>query len=78
MVILRPKQIDQDYSDNIFRCNFLMEFFHNLIQIQGYEKVMTASDNTKMTWQLTGEEPLPEPMMIQFIDEWVIWPQYIR
>ena len=57
-------------SDDIFKCIFLNE--NNEIPIQISLKLVPSSpiDNKPalfqvMAWRLTGDKPLPEPMMTQ-------------
>ena len=63
-------------ADNLFNCFFLNE--NDRIQIQISLKYVPWSpiDNEPalvqvMAWRWTGDKPLPEPMVIQFIDAYM-------
>ena len=60
-------------ADNVFKCIFLNENNRIVIQISLKFVLMGAIDNKAalvqvMAWSQTGNKPLPEPMMTQFID----------
>ena len=63
-------------GDNIFKCIFWHE--KNKIPIQISLKLVPRGpiDNKPalvqvMVWRQTGDKPLPEPMMTQFIDAYI-------
>ena len=63
-------------ADDIFKCIFLYE--NDKIQIQISLKLvpMCPIDNNSalvqvVAWRRTGDKPLPEPVMIQFIDAYI-------
>ena len=63
-------------ADNIFKCIFLNENDRIPIQISLKFVPRTQIDNTPalvqvMAWRRTGDKPLPEPMMHQFIDAYM-------
>ena len=60
-------------ADDIFKCIFLNENERILIQIALKFVPMSSIANKAalvqvMAWHLTGDKPLPEPMMTQFTD----------
>ena len=63
-------------ADDIFKCIFLNENDRNPIQFSLKFVPRTPIDNTPalvpvMAWRRKGDKPLPEPMMIQFIDTYM-------
>ena len=63
-------------ADNIFNCIFLNENDKIPIQISLKYVPRSLIDNKSalaqiMTWRRTGDKPLPEPMMTQFIDAYM-------
>ena len=63
-------------ADNIFNHIFLNENDRILIQISLKYVPRSPIDNKSalvqvMTWCPTGDKPLPEPMMTQFIDTYM-------
>ena len=64
------------FTDDIFKCIFTNEKFMISIQISLKLVSNGSIDNTSalfpvMAWRRTGDEPLPEPMLIQFIDAYM-------
>ena len=62
-------------ADNIFNCIFLNENERILIEILLKYFPRSPFDNKPalvqvMDWSWTNENPLPEPMMTQFVDEY--------
>ena len=60
-------------ADDLFKCIFMNEKDRIPIQISLKFVPMTPIDNTPelvqvMAWHWTGDKPLHEPMMTQFID----------
>ena len=60
-------------TDGIFKCIFLNENDRIPIQISLKLVLRSPVDNKPalvqvMAWRQTGDKPLPEPMMTQFID----------
>ena len=63
-------------ADNIFNCIFLNENDSIPIPISLKNIPRSAIDNKPalvqvMAWCQTGDKPLPEPMMTQFIDTYM-------
>ena len=63
-------------ADNIFKCIFFNENDRIPIQVSLKFVPRTQIDNTPalvqvMAWRRTGDKPLPEPMMHQFIDAYM-------
>ena len=63
-------------ADDIFKCIFLNENDRIPIQISLKLVPRTPIDNTPalvqvMAWRRTGDKPLHEPMMNQFIDAYM-------
>ena len=63
-------------ADDIFNCIFLNENDRIPIQISLRYVPRSPIDNKSalvqvMAWRRTGEKPLPEPMMTQFIDAYM-------
>ena len=63
-------------ADDLFKCIFLNENDRIPIQILLKFVPRTPIDNTPvlvqvMAWRQTGDMPLPEPMMTQFIDAYM-------
>ena len=63
-------------ADDIFNCIFLNENDRILIQISLKYVPRSPIDHNPalvqvMAWHLTGDKPLPEPMMTQFIDAYM-------
>ena len=62
--------------DDIFKCIFFNWNDRIAIQISLKFVSMGPNDNKPalaqvMAWRRTGDKPLPEPMMIQFIDAYM-------
>ena len=63
-------------ADDIFNCIFLNENDRILIQISLKYVPGSPIDNKPalvhaMAWRQSGDEPLPQPMMTQFIDAYM-------
>ena len=65
------------FADDIFKCILLNE--NDKIRIQISLKLVPGSpiDNNPslvqvMGWRLTGDKPLPEPVLIQFTDAYIL------
>ena len=71
-----PGKIGRHFGDDIFRCIFVNKILCIFIQIslkclpKGLIDYMSALVLV-MAWCLTGNEPLPEPMMTQFTDTYM-------
>ena len=64
------------FADNMFKCIFMNEKFCISIPISLKCVPEGLFDNKSatvqvMTWRLTGEKPLPEPMLTQFTDAYM-------
>ena len=73
---LRPRRNWRHIADDIFLCIFLKE--NNRIPIQKLLKYVLGGpiDNKPapvqiMAWRRTGDKPLPEPMLTQFVDAYM-------
>ena len=63
-------------ADDIFTCIFLNENYRIPIHISLKYVPMSPTDNKPalvqvMAWRRTGDKPLPEPMITQFIDAYM-------
>ena len=63
-------------TDDICKCIFLNEYDRIPIQISLKFVPMDPIDNKPtliqvMAWRLTGDKPLPEPVLTQFIDAYM-------
>ena len=63
-------------AEDIFNCIFLNENDRILIQISLKYVPRSPIDNKSalvqvMAWRRSGDKPLPEPMMTQFIDAYM-------
>ena len=63
-------------SQIVFKCIFMYEKFCTLIQISLKFVPKGPIDNNSvlvqvMAWRWTGDKPLPEPMLAQFIDAYM-------
>ena len=71
-----PGQIGRHFTDDIFRCIFVNEKFCILINIslkfipKGQRKNIPGLVQI-MAWCRIGDNPLSEPMLIQFIDAYI-------
>ena len=72
-----PERNGRHFADDIFRCIFVNEKFCLLIQIPlkfvpkgqiDYKSVLVRV----MAWRRTGDRPLPEPMLTQFTDAYML------
>ena len=68
-----PGQHGHHFTDNIFKCIFINEKLCILIWIPLNFVPMGPIDNEStsvqvMAWRRTGDKPLPEPMLIHFVD----------
>ena len=64
-------------ADEIFKCNFVNEKFLILIKISLKFVPKGPIDNKAalvqvMVWRRTGDKPLPEPMLTQFADAYML------
>ena len=64
------------FADDIFKCTFMNEKFCISIQISLKFVPKGSIDNKSalvqvMAWRLTGDEPLPGPMLTQFTDAYM-------
>ena len=71
-----PKQNGRHFEDGIFKCIFMNDRFRILIQISLKFILKGLTDNTSalvqvMAWGQTGDKPLPESMVTQFIDAYM-------
>ena len=63
-------------ADDIFKCIFLNEHYRIPIQISLKFVPRSPIDNKPalfpaMAWRRTGDKPLPEPMLAQFLDAYM-------
>ena len=68
--------LDKILADNIFKCIFFNENARISIQISLKFVPNGPIDNKPalvqvMAWRRTGDKPLPEPMLTQFIDAYM-------
>ena len=68
-----PIQNGRHFADSIFRCIFVNEKFYILSKISLKFVLKGPIDNKPalvqvMAWCQTGDKPLPEPMLTQYID----------
>ena len=73
---LRPRQDCRHFTDDIFYCIFLNKNVCISIQISLKFVLKGPVDDTSaldqlVFWYQTGDKPLPESMMAQFIDAYV-------
>ena len=71
------------YAEDIFKCFYLTENYHNLIQISLKHipkgpVVNKSSLIWVMAWHRTGNKPLFEPMMSQLTDAYMRHPALMR
>ena len=71
-----PGQNGRHFTDDIFKYIFLNESVLFLTKISLKFVLMGPSDNKWdlvliMAWHWTGDKPLPEPMLTQFIDAYM-------
>ena len=71
-----PGQNGHHFTDDIFKCIFMNEKFHILIQIS-LKFVLNIPIDSKsamvqvMAWRRTGDKPLTEPMVAEFTDAYM-------
>ena len=68
-----PSQNGRDFAEDIFRCIFMNDKFWILIRISlNFDSKGPIDNNLElvqiMAWCRTGDKPLYQPMLIQFID----------
>ena len=71
-----PGQNGRHFADDIFKCNFVNEKFCISIRISlKFVHKDPISHNQAFVWVMawcrTGDKPLPEPMLIQYIDAYM-------
>ena len=65
--ILRPRQNDRHFPDDIFKCIFLISLkFVAKGQINNIPALVQV-----MAWRRPGDKPLSEPMGVQSIDAYM-------
>ena len=75
--ILRPRQTGRHFADNSFKRIFMDAKFYMLIQISLKSVPKGPIDNKAvlvhvMAWRRTGDKPLSEPMLTQFIGAYML------
>ena len=64
------------FTDDIFKCIFMNEKFCISIRISLQFVPKGSVDNKSvlvqvMAWRLTGDKPLPKPILVQFTDAYM-------
>ena len=75
--LISPEQDGCHLADDSFKCNFMTEKCFILIQISLKFVSEGPIDNKAalvqvMAWRQTGNKPLPEPMLAQFTDAYML------